>query len=88
MAALPKYIEIIEEMPLTAVGKIFKPDLRKKAITRVFDEALSKANVKAQVNSVVEHPKEGLKAHIITQENSENISKVLSPYTVGWELMK
>ena len=36
----------------------------------------------------MEHPKEGLKAHIITQENSENISKVLSPYTVGWELMK
>ena len=53
-----------------------------------WEEALSKANVKAQVNSVVEHPKEGLKAHIITQENSENISKVLSPYTVGWELMK
>ena len=55
---------------------------------RVFDEALSKASVKAQVNSVVEHPKEGLKAHIITQESPENISKVLSPYTVGWELMK
>ena len=88
MAALPKYIEIIEEMPLTAVGKIFKPDLRKKAISRVFDEALSKASVKAQVNSVVEHPKEGLKAHIVSEESPENISKVLSPYTVGWELMK
>ena len=42
MAALPKYVEVIEVMPLTAVGKIFKPDLRKKAISRVFDEALSK----------------------------------------------
>ena len=66
----------------------FKPDLRKKAISRVFDEALSKASINAQVNSVIEHPKEGLKAHIFTEENPENISKVLSPYTVGWELIK
>ena len=87
-AALPKYIEIIDEMPLTAVGKIFKPDLRKKAISRVFEDALSSANIKANVISVYEHPKEGLKANIISDENKENISKVLSAYTVGYELMK
>ena len=45
-------------------------------------------NENPQVNSVIEHPKEGLKAHIVTEESPENISKVLSPYTVGWELMK
>ena len=88
MAALPKYVEVIEEMPLTAVGKIFKPDLRKKAISRVFDEALSKASIKANVHSVVEHPKEGLKANIVSSDTQENISKVLSPYTVGWEILK
>ena len=87
-AALPKYIEIIDEMPLTAVGKIFKPDLRKKAISRVFENALSSANIKANVISVFEHPKEGLIANIISDENKENISKVLSAYTVGYELMK
>lgn len=31
-AALPKRIEIIPQMPLTPVGKIFKPDLRRQAI--------------------------------------------------------
>ena len=35
-AAMPKYIEILDEMPKTAVGKVFKPDLRRSAITRVY----------------------------------------------------
>ena len=87
-AALPKYIEVIEEMPLTAVGKIFKPDLRKKAISRVFNESLSDANVEGSVISVVEHPKEGLKAHVKSPDSSENIDKILGSYTIGWELVK
>jgi len=40
-AAHPKHLEIMDELPKTAVGKIFKPDLRKSAITRVFNAALS-----------------------------------------------
>ena len=88
MAALPKYIEIIEEMPLTAVGKIFKPDLRKKAIIRVFNQEFDKANIKGLVTSVIEHPKEGLKAQINTNDSSKNVSKVLSSFTIGWELEK
>ena len=88
MAALPKYIEIIEEMPLTAVGKIFKPDLRKKAIIRVFNQEFDKSNIKGSVTSVIEHPKEGLKAQINTNDSSENVSKVLSAFTIGWELAK
>jgi len=59
----------------------------KSFLTPIFFIVLS-YGLKAQVNSVVEHPKEGLKAHIVTEESPENISKVLSPYTVGWELMK
>ena len=31
-AAIPKYIEILPELPKTAVGKVFKPALRKSAI--------------------------------------------------------
>jgi hypothetical protein len=85
-AALPKHIEIIAEMPLTAVGKIFKPELRKKAITRVFSEALSEAGVSATVSKVEEHPKEGLKAHISGVKNTEEVGRILNPFTFGWEL--
>ena len=39
-AAVPKHLEILPELPKTAVGKVFKPDLRRRAIARVFDAAL------------------------------------------------
>ena len=42
-AAVPKYIEVLAELPKTAVGKVFKPDLRRMAITRVYDAALKAA---------------------------------------------
>jgi fatty-acyl-CoA synthase len=48
-AALPKYIEVLPELPKTAVGKVFKPDLRRMAITRIFDAALAEADIGAHV---------------------------------------
>lgn len=40
-AAIPKSIVILDQMPVTAVGKIFKPPLRCDAVRRVYAEALS-----------------------------------------------
>jgi fatty-acyl-CoA synthase len=39
-AAIPKEVFIIKEMPLTLVGKIFKPALRWDAVKRVFEAEL------------------------------------------------
>jgi fatty-acyl-CoA synthase len=63
-AAIPKHIEILPELPKTAVGKVFKPDLRRRAIARVFDAALAEAGLAARVDSVVEDKKRGLVARI------------------------
>jgi len=63
-AAVPKYLEILPELPKTAVGKIFKPDLRKRAIKRVFDAALKEADLAVHVSSVVEDKKRGLVAKL------------------------
>ena len=38
-AAAPVHVEILKDMPLTAVGKIFKPSLRALAIERVLGDA-------------------------------------------------
>jgi fatty-acyl-CoA synthase len=40
-AAIPKNIVILDQMPMTGVGKIFKPPLRCDAVSRVYTEALS-----------------------------------------------
>ena len=47
--AVPKHLEILPELPKTAVGKVFKPDLRRRAIGRVFDAALAAAGSAARV---------------------------------------
>ncbi|SFI21586.1 acyl-CoA synthetase [Albimonas pacifica] len=58
-AAHPRYIELMSEIPKTAVGKIFKPDLRKSAIRRIHGEALAAAGIEASIE-VVEDKKLGL----------------------------
>ena len=42
-AAAPVYVEILDELPKTVVGKIFKPALRARAMERVFAEAVAGA---------------------------------------------
>jgi fatty-acyl-CoA synthase len=63
-AAVPKYLEILPELPKTAVGKVFKPDLRRMAITRTYDAALAEAGIPARVAAVIEDKKRGLVAQL------------------------
>ena len=87
-AAIPKYVEILEELPKTAVGKIFKPDLRKMAITRVYNAALAEAGIAATVTSVYEDKKRGLVAVVETGDDSvsdEAVNEVLGRFTPQWE---
>lgn len=48
-AAVPVRIEILPQMPMTAVGKIFKPRLRHLAIERVCGETLRASRVEAAI---------------------------------------
>jgi fatty-acyl-CoA synthase len=47
-AAVPKAIYIVDQIPLTAVGKIFKPALRWDAIRRTFEQELVQLGELAQ----------------------------------------
>ena len=59
-AAVPKHMEILPELPKTAVGKVFKPDLRRRAIARVYDAALGARPARRRsVVEVVEDRKRG-----------------------------
>jgi fatty-acyl-CoA synthase len=86
-AALPKYIEILKELPKTAVGKVFKPDLRRQAIRRVFDEALESNGVSARVSDVIEDKKRGLVARISGRKAEEEqiVTKVLGEFPGHWD---
>lgn len=84
-AAVPKYLEILPELPKTAVGKIFKPDLRKLAIRRVYDQTLEGTG--ASVAAVVEDKKRGLVAKISRTETTDEaaVAARLGEFTRPWD---
>ena len=85
-AAVPKYLEIMPELPKTAVGKVFKPDLRRMAITRVLDENCGQFGVK--VSKVTEDKKRGLVAHFdkVDACNEDELAEAMGKYSVKWQL--
>lgn len=86
-AAIPKHVEILDELPKTAVGKIFKPDLRKRAIRRVYDAALAEAGLAARVAEVVEDRKRGLVARLerLGPLDETALTHKLGEFTRPWE---
>lgn len=86
-AALPKYIEILPELPKTAVGKVFKPELRKMAITRVLNHKLQEAGIPTKVINVVEEKKRGLVVHLENNSeiSDEQLQRFMDSYTLAWE---
>ncbi len=86
-AAHPKHLEIMDELPKTAVGKVFKPQLRKMAITRVYNAALSDAGHAAEVTRVVDSKKRGLVAQVTKtgKVDEEAVKHLLGEFTRPWE---
>ena len=86
-AARPKHVEIMPELPKTAVGKVFKPDLRRRAIARVYDAALAEAGAAARVAEVVEDRHRGLVARLerTGEADDEAVERALALHTRPWE---
>ena len=86
--AKPTRVIILPELPKTAVGKVFKPDLRKRSITYVFDKALSEAGLELRVAQVVDDKHRGLVAQIAGDRaaaGDEAVSAVLGDFIPQWE---
>ncbi|MEJ2017877.1 MAG: acyl-CoA synthetase [Maritimibacter sp.] len=86
-AAIPKKISIVDELPKTAVGKVFKPDLRKEAITRVYNAALEAAGLPVEVVGVAESKKLGMVAQLKAngEVDREKVEHVLGEFTRPYE---
>jgi fatty-acyl-CoA synthase len=89
-AAVPKYLEVLPELPKTAVGKVFKPDLRRMAISRTYDAALAGAGIPARVSAVVEDKKRGLVAQLQKSAPVEDaaVASILGQFSNPWEWAK
>tara|TARA_R110002072_G_scaffold233478_1_gene391068 strand:+ start:85196 stop:87055 length:1860 start_codon:yes stop_codon:yes gene_type:complete len=82
-AAIPKRLEAIESMPVTAVGKIFRPALRKAITAKVLSEHLLNEGIAATVTTEIDARK-GMLAAITLADNSQqdDAETILSAYNV------
>ena len=79
-AAAPKLVEIIDAIPLTAVGKPYKPELRRRAIERAAREALPEnAVVRARVV-------DGAVRVDVSAVTEEMVEEALAPFAFGWRV--
>lgn len=95
-AAIPKEVVVIDQMPLTPVGKIFKPALRWDAIRRVYEAELDALGkwVQSFVVTVKEDNVQGTMAHIRVlpapvasgQEIEGKVREALARFTVKYRL--
>lgn len=86
-AAVPKRIEFIDAMPLTAVGKIFRPTLRLTISEMVVEELLQKQSISASVSGELEK-KRGLVIRITVDDKSkiESVNETVQAYTFTTEV--
>ncbi|MCG8443324.1 MAG: acyl-CoA synthetase [Caulobacterales bacterium] len=95
-AAAPVHVEILADMPMTAVGKIFKPTLRAMAIERVLGEA-AHAVAPSAVVSVRNDERRGVLACIsdaapnLSEEDRAraraDLKDALDQFTVAYEFV-
>jgi fatty-acyl-CoA synthase len=95
-AAIPKEVHVVEAIPLTPVGKIFKPALRWEAIRQVYAAELAAlGSLAPQVAiAVTEHKTHGALATITVQAApgadpgvvAARVREILARYTVRYEL--
>ncbi|MEO1404953.1 MAG: acyl-CoA synthetase [Pseudomonadota bacterium] len=86
-AAAPVHVEILDTMPTTAVGKIFKPDIRLMATKRVLEAEARKIAPKAHV-AVEKNDRYGMLAIVsgIGTADTAAIFEALDRFAVAFEI--
>lgn len=80
-AALPKAVRIIEQMPLTGVGKIFKPALKHQEAKDALSTALTEAGIKVQTLDVADDKSKGMVVQVVLGDTAEaEVRRVLGQF--------
>ena len=83
-AAAPKHVEILDEIPQTAVGKPYKPELRRLAAEQAARDALAETAVGDQVRAVLVGAT--LEIQVPHSTHDDEVGRTLSRYAWTWKL--
>lgn len=80
-AAAPKRVEVVDQIPLTDVGKPFKPELRRRAAEHAARGALgaTQATVHARLD-------DGRITIVVGGATRDAVDRALAPYGLDWDL--
>ena len=83
-AAAPRHVEIVDEIPLTSIGKPFKPELRRRAAEQAARDALAETGLGDHVRAVVIDG--AVQIHVPHSVHDTEVGAVLSQYALTWRL--
>jgi fatty-acyl-CoA synthase len=85
-AAVPKRIEILAALPLTPVGKIFKPALQQREIAQVVRQEAERSGFAGIAVEVVQDARRGLVVQLTSVPDWERLAAALGRYSfqVEW----
>jgi fatty-acyl-CoA synthase len=84
-AAAPKHVDIVDEIPLTAVGKPYKPELRRRAAEQAARDALAETGLGDQVRAVLIDAAPEI--HVPHSPHDHEVKEALSQYPWAWKLI-
>jgi len=87
--AWPKRIHVLPAIPMTAIGKVFKPKLRLLACERVLNERLERAGLAQAVRVEIEDTGGRLTARFAplsgaTAPDRERIADLMRAFAIDW----
>jgi fatty-acyl-CoA synthase len=82
--AWPKHILVIPTIPLTAVGKIYKPELRKDAVARSVDAVLRERNLASAEVVVEEGGTRGMIVNVMLADGDADDARQLQEILNGY----
>jgi fatty-acyl-CoA synthase len=83
-AAAPKAVEVVDAIPLTTVGKPYKPELRRRAAERAAREALTGTAAAGRVTA--ELVDGAVEIHAPGSADDDDVRAALSAYAWTWKL--
>jgi fatty-acyl-CoA synthase len=85
-AAAPKTVTVLDALPLTSVGKPFKPALRAEAAREAVAEALRHLPTVIGVHGVVENGAVVAAVGLARGADASSVRDVLNRFTLTWRL--
>jgi fatty-acyl-CoA synthase len=81
-AAAPKHVEIVDAIPVTAVGKQFKPELRRRAAERAARDALPRTGLSERARAVLVDG--AVEIHVPHSDHDDAVREALSHFAWSW----